>query len=414
MANVDPLSSLDKSKVTDLTYPSTDNYSEKVLSRLKKITLRKVLLKLHLYITLWLGAFLVIAGLTGSLLVYTHELDTWLNPELLRVEAGTERQPLFDLIAAANQVSLIKSPPAHLELPKEADDALIVRYQVPMHGEGHKGMNHHFYEVMMNPYTGQVLGGRDRDDALMTFILQIHYKLLAGETGQLLMGITALLTLVLTLSGIYLWWPKLSKIKQAFIIKRNASFTRFNFDLHKTIGIYTAVVMFAVALSGFYFNFPFIFRPAVGFFSPLTEMPRNVKSEAVGIVISPEAVMRTVAARFPDAQIQRVFLPVNPQGSYMVSARQANEVRHKGGTMVWVDQYTGKILQVRDPNEFNAGDAFINLQLPLHNGEILGTVGRILVIIVGFAPLILMVTGIIHWLKKRKAKQIHNARLNSL
>jgi uncharacterized iron-regulated membrane protein len=98
----------------------------------------------------------------------------------------------------------------------------------------------------------------------------------------------------------------------------------------------------------------------------------------------------------------------------MVSARQANEVRHKGGTMVWVDQYTGKILQVRDPNEFNAGDAFINLQLPLHNGEILGTVGRILVIIVGFAPLILMVTGIIHWLKKRKAKQIHNARLSSL
>ena len=96
MANIDPLSSLDKSKVTDLTYPSTDNYSEKVLSRLKKITLRKVLLKLHLYITLWLGAFLVIAGLTGSLLVYTHELETWLNPEILRVEVGTDRQPLFD------------------------------------------------------------------------------------------------------------------------------------------------------------------------------------------------------------------------------------------------------------------------------------------------------------------------------
>ncbi len=416
MANVDPLSSLDKPKLTDLRFPNADNYFGKVLTGLKKITLRKVLLKLHLYITLWLGAFLVIAGLTGSLLVYTNELDRWLNPELMQIAAAEQPQrPLAELIAAANQVSLIKSPPAHLELPKEPDQALIVRYQVPMHDAGHKGMNHHFYEVMVNPYTGQVLGGRDRDDALMTFILQIHYKLLAGDTGKLLMGITALLTLVLTLSGIYLWWPKLSKLKQAFIIKRNASFTRFNFDLHKTIGIYTAIVMFAVALSGFYFNLPFVFRPAVNFFSPLTEMPRNVKSEvATGVQIRGENVLSIAAARFPDAQIQRLFLPADAAGSYMVTVRQSNEVRHKGSTMLWVDQYTGKILQVRDPNEFNAGDAFINLQLPLHNGEILGTFGRILVIIVGFAPLILMVTGIIHWLKKRKAKQLHHARLRNV
>jgi uncharacterized iron-regulated membrane protein len=409
MSNVDPL--LDKPKLGDLVFPA-NNTAGKMLSALKKITLRKVLLKLHLYITLWLGAFLVIAGLTGSLLVYSTELDRWLNPDLMQIEASAQPQhPVAELIAAANQVSLIKSPPAHLELPKAPDEALLVRYQVPMPA-GHKGMNHHFYEVMVNPYTGQVLGGRDRDDALMTLILQIHHKLLAGDTGKLLMGITALLTLLLTLSGIYLWWPKLSKLKQAFIIKRNASFTRFNFDLHKTIGIYTAIVMFAVALSGAYFNLPFVIKPAVNFFSPLSEMPRNVKSEAAtGVPMRAEDVLNTAAARFPDAQVQRLFLPADAAGSYTVTVRQSNELRHKGATMLWIDQYTGKILQVRDPNEFNAGDAFVNLQLPLHNGEILGTFGRILVIIVGFAPLILMVTGIIHWLKKRKAKKIHNARL---
>ena len=407
MSNVDPLSS--PHHLSDFI-SAIDNSTHKLLSTFKKITLRKVLLKLHLYISLWLGTFLVIAGLTGSLLVYGHPIDAWLNSDVMHVEAGTQKQPMFDLIAAANQVSPIKSPPAHLQLPKTDTDALIVRYQMPAE-QGHKGMNHHFYEVMVNPYTRQVLGHRDRDDALMTIILHIHYKLLAGDTGKLLMGITALLTLILTVTGIYLWWPKLSKIKQAFVIKSNASFTRLNFDLHKVAGIYSAIVMFAVALSGVYFNLPMVFRPAVAAFSPLSEVPRNVKSSApISQVISPELAIAVAQVRFPDADIQRVFLPVNAQGSYMVSVRQADEMREKGSTLVWIDQYSGQLLQVRDPKQFNAGDAFINLQLPLHNGEILGTFGQILVIIVGFAPLVLMVTGVIHWWKKRQAKQFHRTR----
>ena len=417
MSNVNPLSSITKPNFGDLV--KTDNALQRIRQSLKKITLRFVLLKLHLYITLWMGAFLVIAGLTGSLLVYGHELDEWLNPELMRIEENTgQPRPFAELIAAANQVSLIKSSPAHLQLPQHSDAALIVRYQVPMaHGAGHKGMNHHFYEVMVNPYTGQVLGGRDRDDALMTTILRLHYQLLAGDTGKLIMGIMGLLTLVLTLSGIYLWWPKFSKLKQAFTIKRNASFTRFNFDLHKISGIYTAMVLFVVSLSGVYFNFPDQFKPVVNSVLPLTEMPRMVKSTSVSNGKAPvnmEEIIQIAAARFPDADIQRVFLPINPQGSYMVTARQANESKSKGSTMLWIDQYSGDILNVRDPNQFNAGDAFINAQLPLHNGEILGTTGQILVLIVGFAPLLLMVTGVIHWLKKRKAKKFHATRLKNI
>lgn len=410
------ISSLDKSNLNGLTFPAATHHRSNSFAGLKKITLRKVLLKLHLYISLWLGAFLVLAGLTGSLLVYGTELDKWLNADSMTVQAVGQSRPLADLIAIANQVSPIKSQPSHLQLPKQAEDALIVRYQVPMPGgKAHRGHNHHFYEVMVNPYSGQVLGQRDRDDALMTIILQLHYKLLAGDTGKIIMGITALMTLILTLSGLYLWWPKLSKLKQALVIKRNASFTRFNFDLHKTGGFYTAIILFVVSLSGFYFNFPFLFKPAVNFFSPVSEMPRNVKSIATAAApVLPEQVLQQVAKRFPQAQIQRLFLPENPKGSFMVAVRQASEIRHKGGTMVWVDQYNGNILNVRNPNQFSAGDSFINLQLPLHNGEILGTPGRILYIIAGFAPLLLMVTGIIHWLKKRQAKRRHDARLAAL
>ena len=419
MSNIDLFSSATKPRYTDT--PVTGKSFGKMLAGLKKITLRKVLLKLHLYISLSLGMFLALAGLTGSLLVYNHTLDKWLNSETMLVEAGLQRLPLLDLIAIANQASPVKAPPSYITIPEEPDDALIVRYQIQEKGKKHKGMNHHFHEVMVNPYTGQVLGDRDRNDSLMSIIVRLHANLLVGDSGKLIMGITALLTLVLTISGIYLWWPKLSKLKQALVIKRNASFTRFNFDLHKTVGIYTAIVMLAVSLSGVYFNLPGVFKPVVDYFSPLdgmsgmSAMMGGVKSETdTGATLSPETVISAVEAAYPGILVQRIFFPANAEDSYRVSARQADEIRSNGATTIWLDQYNGKFLKVRDPKQFNAGTAFTNLQLPLHNGEILGTPGRIMVLITGLAPLLLMVTGVIHWLKKRKAKRIHNARLSAL
>ncbi|QSB00676.1 PepSY domain-containing protein [Methylomonas sp. EFPC1] len=143
-------------------------------------------------------------------------------------------------------------------------------------------------------------------------------------------------------------------------------------------------------------------------------MPRGIKSTANGgKVIQPEIVKANIQAAYPGIQIQRIFLPVGENGSYMISARQSDELRSKGSTSFWVDQYDGAILAVRDPKKFNAGNAFINLQLPLHNGEILGTPGRIAVLVAGFAPLVMMVTGLIHWLKKRKANRARRTGLKA-
>ena len=379
-----------------------------------RISFRKVLLKLHLYISLWFGALLVIAGITGSILVYDHQLDTWLNDQTLLIQQpGTIKKPLLDLIAAANNASAIKEPPSHLQLPGTAAEALIVRYQVHEAGE-HKGHNHHFYEVMLNQYTGEVLGQRDQFNSFMALVLRLHFNLFAGETGQLIMGLTSFLSLILIITGIYLWWPKLkwTHLKKALTIKTNGSNTRLNFDLHKTVGIYTAIVLFSVSLSGVYFNLPQFFRPLVNYFSPLEGRGPAITSQpSKQPAIQPEAALTIVEQKFPGIELQRLFLPTDSQGVYQIMGRQTDEPGGKGGTMLWIDQYTGQILKIKDPHQLSPGNAFINLQLPLHNGEILGAAGRIMVLIAGFAPLLLMITGTILWLRKRSNKRQHAARV---
>lgn len=385
----------------------------------KQLSLRKVLLKLHLYISLGFGLMLSLAGLTGSLLVYEQGLDRWLNSELMTVAPGESRLPYANLLNAANAGLPMKVSPSYLTLPEQADEALIVRYSVPMSeaeraeqaAKGGAMHRHHFHEVMVNPYTGQVIGNRDKYDSFISIVLRLHFKLLADDTGKLIMGITALLALVLTLTGIYLWWPSPGKLKQAFVIKSNASFTRFNFDLHKTAGIYTALVMLSVCLSGVYFNLPEIFKPAVNWFSPIDELPQGIQSTPTGnLPISPDEALQLALKAFPQMQPQRLNLPENRYGSYSISGRQPGELRHKGATRVWLDQYSGEVLYRREPAQFNAGTTFANLQLPLHNGQILGEFGRVLVAICGIAPLLLTVTGTLHWLKKRRSKRLHQQR----
>ncbi|NWE37006.1 PepSY domain-containing protein, partial [Pseudomonas gingeri] len=49
--------------------------------------MRALLVLLHRYIGLATALFLMIAGITGSLLAFNHELDEWLNPGFYKATA---------------------------------------------------------------------------------------------------------------------------------------------------------------------------------------------------------------------------------------------------------------------------------------------------------------------------------------
>jgi uncharacterized iron-regulated membrane protein len=97
----------------------------------------------------------------------------------------------------------------------------------------------------------------------------------------------------------------------------------------------------------------------------------------------------------------------------MVAKKQAGEANSRAPrSKVWIDQYSGRVLAIQNPSEFTAGGTLFNLMWPLHDGQVLGLPGRILWCIVGFAPLVLYVTGILRWLQKRRAKRL-NAMLRN-
>jgi uncharacterized iron-regulated membrane protein len=73
---------------------------------------------------------------------------------------------------------------------------------------------------------------------------------------------------------------------------------------------------------------------------------------------------------------------------------------------VYLDQYSGEVLQIQDSRTAKLGDRVINSFAPMHYGTFGGIWTRILYVFVGLAPTALLVTGFIMWrYRKQPASQ---------
>jgi uncharacterized iron-regulated membrane protein len=373
---------------------------------------RKFWLKVHLYLGLFAGAVFVLMGLTGSLLAFGSTLDAWLNTKLMTVPVSNETrfQPLDDIIAAGLKALPPDGKAIDLEFPRHQGLAFQLWFEQPSPEATY--LERH--QVFINPYSGVVTGQRLLIDferpwrnPLMDFILRLHYSLALGSTGMNVVGFIGLALLFSGLTGLILWWPNPGKLRKALTIKRNASSARLNYDLHKTCGSYTAIILLFLIMSGVYLIFPDYGRALVSVFSPVSPpWPRYQSVIPVGdkIPISLAEVKAITDARFPDGDYRWIVFPKNESGVYLVGKRETNEVNLKiPYRSLWIDQYSGKILHVRENRTATAGDTFEQWLYPLHSGEAFGLTGQSIILITGLVPLMLYVTGVIRWLQKNRA-----------
>lgn len=377
----------------------------------RHIQWRKIWLSFHLYLGLSLGLVFVLAGLTGSLLVFYVELDEIINPKLQisATQARQQPQAYEAVFQAIRQAHPERSASWRLEMPRHKQAMLMARYYKPVEKAG---LSFAPLIVWVNPYNSEVVSSRFWGEFAMTWLFDLHYALLLDDTGKSLMGIIGLLLLIPLLSGIYLWWPAAGKLRQALSIKRGASMSRFIFDLHKTHGVYSFVILLLLLVSGVILELPTVFKPVINYLSPLYRLDANQSLYQAGysrITLDQAAAIAT--ARYPEATLRWIETPDGQGGCYRIMLYQQGEPSFRfPKTTVWIDQYSGAVLSTRNPRQEQSGDTFINWLHPLHNGEIGGMTGRLLVFVSGFIPAILYVTGIIRWLQKRRAQRLHKAK----
>jgi len=205
-----------------------------------------------------------------------------------------------------------------------------------------------------------------------------------------------------------LWCPRNGKWRRALTIKPGANAERLTYDLHKSFGVYLSVVLVVLLFSGIYITCKPQVRELVRLFSPVREEPGNLKSTPIAgqLPLGPDAAAVIADKIFPDGKLKSISFPMGPEGIYVVGKHADDEVNQAGTYRnVTIDQYSGEVLHVQDRKTFTAGETFLEWQYPLHSGEAFGNAGRAFILLMGFVPLILYVTGFIRWRQKRRANR---------
>jgi uncharacterized iron-regulated membrane protein len=105
------------------------------------------------------------------------------------------------------------------------------------------------------------------------------------SVGRIIIGITALCSIVILITGIILWWPKnKTMLKNRLSIHFHKGWRRFVYDSHVSLGIYAVIFLALMALTGPTMSFKWYNKGAsalVGMKSeeydgPMAQMPQQI------------------------------------------------------------------------------------------------------------------------------------------
>lgn len=80
-----------------------------------------------------------------------------------------------------------------------------------------------------------------------------------------------------------------------------------------------------------------------------------------------------------------------------------------GVKRLFIHAADGRLIGAKVPWEGTGADLFMQLQFPVHSGRMLGLPGRILISLTGLVVAALSITGVVIWLRNRRAMRVRPA-----
>jgi uncharacterized iron-regulated membrane protein len=352
--------------------------------------LKPFLLQIHLWLGLILCIPLVLLGITGTLLVFERAV----------VGGHTARhgpsQPVAAMIAVARNAAGETMQPVLFVPPPEPGDLATVRMTA---GRGQKGGAQFFVDPVTLETTAPAPGG---------FMRQVHMLhgnlLIQGRDGRSIIGWLGVVMLAMGLTGLYLWWPRPGRWRAAFTISRRARGVRLHRQLHGAAGIWGLAVFVTVSFTGVDLAFPETMASAIGRVLPGAEMrplPAPKVMPDVNAIDIDRAIALAVDA-VPGGELRAVGMPTGPDQPYRIGLVRAGTGQGAPFITVFVDPWTARVLEIRDPATYRPGLRLIAWQHAIHSGAGLGLLWRIAVGLSGLLPALFAITGIAMWILKRR------------
>ncbi|KRB86800.1 hypothetical protein ASE00_01965 [Sphingomonas sp. Root710] len=368
----------------------------------------------HFYAGLFVLPFILILSVTGSIYLFKPQIERWEERGYLSL--GTRGTVSADQQLAA---VLTASPGARFEyyrLPRKVGDAAMVQLGLP---DGSKR------QVFVSPQ-GKVLGSWNPETRIADTVARIHGTLLLGKWGDWLVELAASWTIVMILTGLYLWWPRPLRFAGTLWPRLSLRGRPLLKDLHRAAGFWIAGLVLVMLASGL---------PWAGAWGSAFKWARA----ELGLVNGPQdwkigvdgghaghhgAVPMVTPASDPGpslplatfvakADAEHMPFPVlvlpphapqrfGPPTGDVWTAKSETQNRTLGRQVTY-DPATGVEIGRRGFSDQHIIDRIVNTGVAWHEGQLFGLANQLIGLATAIALIAVSILGVLMWLKRRPA-----------
>lgn len=331
------------------------------------------------------GMFLLVMSLSGSVLVFHHEIDHALfgNQIELSEAAG--------MLSFDNSFERIRSSYPGWEIRVPA---------FPEHGEALK------YElrkdklrkwVFAHPESGEIIGTVDRaDQRIVNVLLTLHYSFFAGTPGKVFVAVLGVVFLVMLVTGIIVYRKSLVKVllfRQHFSIRsRRALFS----SLHRWVGVWGLVLNLFVCITGI----RMAYVVAAG---ALKAAPYEINVPAMTQSI--DEMISRARQNYPDFEVTYLRFPTSEDGKLSLLGHHVSDPFYYGRlySNMAVDWNSGDVAAVTMLKDKPWLDRFLIILQPLHLADFANLGVKLAYTFAGVLPGLLAISGFVIWNYRRKS-----------
>jgi len=363
--------------------------------------LRRLWLNVHLWIALSLVALLVPISISGGLLVWHDEIDSVINPKRYAVSGPQVALQPSEYLAKA-EAAVVNDPTkpraSALRYPEPGWPVRVVMRAQPRE----EGARPRLLNVYLDPPTGKVLDVVDFRVSLFGFLHVFHENLIIPEySGRQMVGWAGVGMLILSLTGIWLWWPRGGNFLRGLRWQRSSLFT---FNLHHLLGFWISLPLAVVSATGIYLSFPQTARDAMSSITPMTPQGQRGFGGQIAqrTAFTADQALAAALKAEPNGKPVALFLPVQQRERPLTWRTQISRAGSGDIVTVTTDDQSAKTSLPAVPL---SGDRAASWVRWIHEGSRGGSVWAIVVTLTGIFPTIFAITGIIMWLRKRSDRK---------
>jgi uncharacterized iron-regulated membrane protein len=386
----------------------------------KTASLYQTFWRWHFYGGIVFAPFLILLAISGALYLYQGEIETMIYKDKLVVKAGEQSLPL------SQQVDAVKKayPDAEINsirLPKEKTRATLVKIT----------KDDVVTQVYVNPYNAKITGTILDAKHFKNVVTKLHSEWIVGGTFiNRFVELAACWTIIILVTGLYMWWPRNRASIMGTIIPRfNAKGKLFWRDMHAVPAFWLSLLILGLILTGL---------PWSGVMGEnINKLATSAKAgypEHAWVAPTVEKTTKQVAADIPWAtennpvpasakgegslsvdqieylaeknHIRKPYTISNPIGEDGVFTVASSRDKPENEATVYFNQYSGDIVEDIRFNDYGWMAKAISIGIAMHEGHYFGRANQILGTIAALGLVGIVIMSLVMWRKRKPAGKL--------